>query len=652
MTGGEKLKKILSDIVETEDDTFRVYKDRKVIGNLIFESLMKKRDGKDANGKKFEGFYLTSRDNVVGLMSQLYGLVGLLSLISRYKVVPTEEEKKKIKEGVSWVIDYIQKNRYDLSPYLDSNVNADFFVDGRSKGNKVSYVGARTWIFSLLISARKAHLNGIIDFSAEMESIKKNIKKSVEFFVKAVIRKEDEPIGYGYANGCEDPSLFFTYSVVEAYSDFDDMVLANGDESAQDDELLEHINQDPQRGENELEMSKQFEEICFKLGDRAWEIFGRSRGNVLKGSFFSDRFDEDFHIITSEEIVNSSRSSVLFNTLYVIFILFYSYKNTRGKSEEENEEIKKSMSLGLQFIQNFYDELAADDKDSIVDRHIIAFDQKHTIERFSRELNDASILASSLLPMLAKANNLMAYYIYKFPQQKMGELFDKMLSAKLDDEWLWENRKYDLLSTERYLEAIADFFDYYEKFEKRYAEKSVSNTDIRKVLKKEVRDELEPRIAREQENKLKKEFDKRTEQQVKEEAKRYPIETRLNERIEERIEKTTMALICDSLNKLSEYNRLSEKDRKENALPEDVQKLYRSLQNYFESNFINSLNTAAALNNVANKDGLMKAGAADFHLTVTEFFNFIAKYNLDKDGSNKLSLGDIIQEYTKNKKEQ
>lgn len=655
MRNEDKLKIALKSLVETQDETFRVYRDRKVVGNLVFKALMSKRAGVSADDKKLEGYYLTSKDNEVGLMSQLYGLTGLLSLVNRYGVVPTDEEKKKIKSGVKWVLEYIEKNGYDLSPYLDKKINEDFFQHSdKVKGLDVSYIGARTWAFSMFVSARKAHLNKSIDFSAEMDQIKDRIKKNIKFFVKTVIRYADEPLGYGYANGCEDPSLFFTYSVVEAFADFDDLILGGENKTARDDELLEYINQDAKSDLSEQDLSEQFEDICFKLGDRAWNIFGRGkRGNILKSNLFSDRFDDNFHIITAEEIMNSSRSSALFNTLYVIFILFYSYKNLRGESDEENIEIKKSMSLGLQFIQNFYDELSAIEKDSIVDRHIIAFDQKHKFERFSKELNDATILASTLLPMLAKANNLIAFHVHKFPQQKMGELFDQMLSSKLDDNWLWENRKYDLLSTERYLEAIADFYDYYDKFERQYAEKSISDEELRVKLSEEVRKTMEPMIAKEQSRKINEKHKKEMETVFNEAANRYPIETQLNQRIENNINGRTLTLICDALDTLSKYNRLSEEDRQTVVLSGDEQKLRDSLCNYFESNFAHSFKIAATnanLNTDVEKIKLKEAGEIDFHQTVTAFFEFIAEHNLNRQGPNKLSLKEVFK-YIENNKE-
>jgi hypothetical protein len=663
-----KLKEALELLLETQDEdkTFRVYKDRKIVGDLIFKELIGKRKGVDSDNKPVEGFYLTSKNNEVGLMSQLYGIVGLLSLISRYKVEPTKEEIKIIKNGINEIVRYIVDSKgYDLSPYLDFKVNEDFFdkTKAKNKNKPTEYVGARTWAMALFTLVRKLHVDGIITFSEdEMEKIKARIRGNIKFFIHNVIYSKDgesKPIGWGYANDCEEPSLFFTYSVIEAFADFDDVCVgssllsadakkigseANNDGFAVcDDELLKYINE----GNQGEPLEKQLAKICLEMGDRAWDIFG----DALKNSFFGDRFDyksgEGISIVSKDEISNSSRSSVLFNNLYVIFILFYTYKNRRlNQSDKLDTEIKSSMSLSLQLIQNFYDELTLKDKDSIVDRHIIAFDQKHNKHtRLSRELNDASIQASSLLPMLAKAHNLMALHVYRFPQQEMGELLDKMLDAKLDNEWLWENRKYDLLSTERYLEAIADFYDYYDTFEKHYADKSKSNTEIRKEVTKDVRGKLEPRIAQELEIKLKKKHDQEIEAVKKETANLYPIETQLNQRINEK----TIALICDTLNSLSSYNVLSDGEKRKKTLSDIEQKLHIALQNYFDSLFARFLKNVTEDYEKEKIDKLKEASKNDFYDTVEAFFEFIAEHNINEQGVSKLSLKDIFTVITNDK---
>lgn len=624
-------------LIKDQDETFRLYVDRSEIGKKVLKSLNGKRDGVDSLGNKLDGFYLSSRNKEVGLMGQLYGINAMFTLMNRYGVEVSEEEKNEIKEGVKYVLKYVSDNGdcYDINPVLDAEVNNELFVD---KGN--SYVGAMTWALSLFVSARVAERKGLLEFSEDESSkIVKQIRHIVKFFVENVVGTEENPLGWGYANGCTEPSLFFTYSVVEAFADFDDNVLVGG-ELGPDEELINAIN--AMKGVEDVaeedKLTNRFRNLCFKIGDRAWDLFK----DVLKTDFFSDNFTSKFKVVSKDEILNSSRSSVLFNTLYVIFILFYSYTNVRN--EAESEEIVNSMNLALQLIQNFYDELRVAGKESIVDRHIIAFDQAHEqIRDFGKLLNEETIQASPFLPMLVKAHNLIAYYILEFPQQQMRELFDMMLDAQMEGEndWLWDKRKFDLLSTERYLESIADFFDYYDKYERNYADKSTTDTQRRK----EITEELTPRV----EQRLKKSLEashKKDIQEVKRNMeKEYPIEVSINQRIDKKIEERAMGMLTDAIDKIIAFNTAPQKQKAdiENSFTPEEKKLKDSVEALVFSYFADDIRVKSRAANEMSEKVLADAVKGDMAKFMTAFVEFIAYNNANLPEDKKSSLSEIFK---------
>ena len=623
-------------LIKDQDETFRLYVDRAEIGKRVLASLEKKRDGVDAFGNPVEGFYMSSRNKEVGLLSQVYGANAMFTLMNRYGIEMTDEQKAQIKDTLNYVISYIKENNncYDLNPILDPEVNTELFVDGKN-----NYIGTMTWSLSLFCAARTAERRGVLELTEEERTqIFKNIRSIVRFFVNNVVGTVERPLGWGYANGCTEPSLFFTYSVVEAFADFDDNIL-NGGDLGPDDELIAFINTARNKDEANNAYTSQYENICYKIGDRAWDLYK----DVLKTSFFSDNFSENFKLISRDEILNSSRSSVLFNTLYVIFTLFYSYTNARHK-DTDGEEIVDSMTLALQMIQNFYDELRAAGKDSIVDRHIIAFDQPHAkIRDFGKLLNEETIQASPFLPMLVKANNLIAYYILEFPQQQMGELFDMMLEAQMegDSNWLWDKRKYDILSTERYLESIADFFDYYDKFERNYADKST--TDARR--RKEITAEITPRV----EMRMKKNLEAAHRQDIEniklEMDKNYPIEIAINERIERMIEDRAMGMLNEAIDVIIKYNNANQahKAKIEESFKPYQKQLKEGLDNLMMSYFADDIRIKAQSANEMSELLLTESVKADMHKFMSAFVEFIAYNNANLPEDKKLSLADTFK---------
>lgn len=623
-------------LIENQDEIFRLYVDRSEIGKRVLASLDGKRDGTDAFGNAVEGFYLSARNKEVGLLGQLYGLNAMFTIMNRYKVPMDESHKEQIKKDLNYVFTYIENNSgvYDLHPVLDVDVNNEFFVE---KDNH--YVGALTWALSLMTSARVAERKGNLEFTpAESEKIKEQMSYIVRFFVKNVVGTEENPLGWGYTNGCTEPSLFFTYSVVEAFADFDDNILTGGD-LGKDEEMLNYIDgvEDSDDIADEDRFSERYKNLCFKIGDRAWELFR----DVLKTDFFSDNFSAGFKVISKDEILNSSRSSVLFNTLYVIFILFYSYTNVRN--EEESEEIVNSMSLALQLIQNFYDELCASERESIVDRHIIAFDQPHSdIKDIGKVLNEESIQASPIIPMLVKANNLIALYILKFPQQQMRELFDMMLESKMPgaNDWLWDKRKYDLLSTERYLESIADFFDYYDKHERPYAIKYTSESRRRA----EIRDEIKPKIELEVRDKLKERHKKDIEKVRRNIEKEYPIEVSINQRIDQKINERAMGMVIEAIDKIIEYNTTPERQKAEvmDGFSPEQKLLKEKMEALVASYLDNDIRVKAKNVDEMSKETLENAVKDDFKKFLGAFVEFIARNNAALPEEKKLSMADIF----------
>lgn len=618
-------------LIKDMDETFRLYSDRSEIGKLVLASLEKRRDGVDENGKPKNGFYMSSKSKEVGFLSRVYGANAMFTLMNRYGIDMSAEQKAQMKSDLNDIMQDIRahKDHYTLAPVLDQDTNYELFVD---EGN--DYVGAMTWALSLFCQARVAERNGVFSFTEEEhDELFRRIKDIIKFFVKNVIGTCENPLGWGYANNCKEPSLFFTYSVVEAFADFDDNVLTGG-ALGRDHDLISFIDTAESGSDCYTQL---YQDICFKIGDRAWEIYK----DVLKSDFFSDNFSESFKIVTKDEILNSSRSSVLFNTLYVIFILFYSYTNGRH-ADTDGEEIVDSMTLALQLIQNFYDELCAIGKESIVDRHILAFDQQHEwVDDFGKILNEENIQASPFLPMLVKANNLIAYYILMFPQKKMGELFDMMLIAKMDDEWLWDKRKYDILSTERYLESIADFFEYYDKFERSYAERSINNVKLKKDLKAE----LTPVIYDDVRSKLEDAHKKNVEKVKRTMSKNYPIEVAINSRIENMIKERSLELLNDSIEKIIKYNHESKarKNELKDSFDAGETRLYDNLGKLMMSYFAEDVRIKAQSANEMDEKLLSDSVQADMQKFMTAFVEFIAYNNAKLPEEKKLSIADIFK---------
>ncbi len=533
----EKTKKTSSDEV-----VFKAYASSDEIGQKIFESYKKRRT--EQEGRKV--FYSNERTKDAGFLSNVYGNVGIMALVNRMNVKLDSEDTKELVDNIYYIIDYIEENGYSLFPYIDKEDNR---IEGVELFNRnYPYIGSMTWVLSFLVSVRKAHKSGVIDISKEYsEKIIDRIKDIIEKFNASFIDKGDV-MGWSFTKECETPSLFFTYSVLEAYSDFDDNIIALDSETegsakgeALDKELLKAINKG--RKENE-EIHEIWKENCFKVADKVWVIYK----DVLKDSFVDDNFMKGFKTISRDDILKSNSSNALFNTIYLVFILFYGYVNARmaDKNDETGAaDVVLTMGSALQNVQRVYNQFRKEGLDYIIDTYYIVFNSKHQDERrrnaYTRKLNPKKLVDAKLMPTLVKANNVIAFHIDKYPLKQMSQLFEELLEnlPKTSDEFVWEAGEYDVKITERYIEAIADFYAYYDKYERLYSDNFNRNNALTQRQRKELEERTIRNYADGEKAKIEKEFEQK-EEKIRGE---YTIENAIREKTIKEFETGVISLM-------------------------------------------------------------------------------------------------------------
>lgn len=477
---------------------FKSYAPAKEIAERIFESYKKQY----IIDKDCKVFFNDDKEKKAGYLSNIYGCTGVLSLVNRMGAKLQDEDKETLVKNLYYIIDYIEDNGYTLFPYLSEEENLT--VDGDQLFNKrYPYIGAMTWALSFFTSIRKLNLDGEISIDEEYNrKIVKNIRNIIDHFNSSLIKdSQGNPLGWAFTNECSTPSLFFTYSVLEAYSDFEDNIMSvlesevEGEEStdAKDKELLELINK---KRDTEEEIQEIWKKNCFAVADNVWNVYK----DVLKDSFVDDTFLSGYKIITKDDIYKSNSSNALFNNIFLVFILVYGYVNVRSV---EKDDVILTMNAALQNVQRIYDQLKKEGMEYLVDSYVVSFKSKHLLRKdaYIKSLNSKKLIDATLMPILVKANNIIAFYISRYPVKQMSSLFDELFDEKSNSEWIWENKKYDVKITERYIEAIADFYAYYDKYERGYAERLKKNKALqeqeREKIRKRVESYLRPQLQAE-----------------------------------------------------------------------------------------------------------------------------------------------------------
>ncbi len=527
------------------DSFFRSYALRKDLGNRILKGIFSRTTVDENNVRHF---LLDDVEKRTGFLSDVYGCVGVFSLINRMNVKLTKEQKADLMGTVDWILDYIKNNGYTMDPYITSD---DFFNED------TPFYGAMTWSLSLLANLCRSMREGYFEFDDRKKNqIYKSMARIIEAFNNgARIDNTGKCIGWGFYVDGVQPSLFYTYSVLEAFSDFEDSVLGGEDVDfaqstdntteedtnfaigSRDEELIrylkEHVNSRTAFDGTEMNGLKYWRESCFEAALNVWN----KAKDIIKHSFVGDNFFTEDNVvpeIKEADIMKSSTSNALINTLFVVFTGIYGYVNKENQSKDGDnlDEVMDTMREALQNVQKTYDLLAQRGMEYIVDSYSLLFQsgmgkQGTDFERkCSSRLNSENIFDSSLLPLLVKSNSMMAFYIQQFPQKQMGELFEKLFDKISLDAWnegeylIWDGNKYNVKNTERYLEAVADFYDYFDVYEKSYVKNKEQNeATIAARLEKE-----KPVWKQEVDKELRAEYDTQFKLWQAEEVRKHQFE--------------------------------------------------------------------------------------------------------------------------------
>ena len=502
MAINEKVSKLIYQDVNNEQQSseegtqlrFKSFKPKREIFRAVLKDLMNKRDGVGV-------FYDGDKNRKGGYLSDVYGCTALLSLANDGSVELNKEQRDSLTNNIRYIIKEIKEYGFTLYPYINSYDNTisrekdGVMVDETLFGHHYPYTGALTWTISFLTSVKKAtkkpnpEVNAeehrYLDLDAEIiRDINNLIVTIVDHFNTSVIKTADPDnpektlyLGWSFTNGCLEPSLFFTYSVLEAFSDFEDNVL----DLVMDENgyvINEYGNITRQFKESESDLAELFStrtglngveswaNACASAAKNIWKVYGRT----LRNDFVDDKFLNGFGVVTLDDIMKMDHSNALFNNVFLVSSLLYGWTNVL--IPEEQKEIVSTMEISLQNVQRAIDYLKRKNRDYIVESYTIPFTNLHKEygDLYIRKLNYRRLDDTTILPILIKANNMIAVYITKYPVKKMDELFEEIFdeSNMSDKEVLWDDRGYDVKITERYIEAISQFYAYYISYEEDY----------------------------------------------------------------------------------------------------------------------------------------------------------------------------------------
>ena len=197
---------------------------------------------------------------------------------------------------------------------------------------------------------------------------------------------------------------------------------------------------------------------------------------------FKDKIADHFvypnaNIVDEKSIENSGSSNELFNGLFVIGIILNSAYDAQ-LPEDEYENLIDVLQACVQKTQRYYDALERKGESYKVNNYVLQFIEKDPVnEKLGTILRKSSIKVSSLVPILLKMNNLVSEFVIQYPQRQMRNHLISIMKNRMESNdksvedariWLWEGDEYQSISNYYYIDALNAFYNYYDKYEKRY----------------------------------------------------------------------------------------------------------------------------------------------------------------------------------------
>ena len=247
-----------------------------------------------------------------------------------------------------------------------------------------------------------------------------------------------------------------------------------------------------------------------EVSQTLWAKFDLRDGNFKKefeNNFFQE--DTDGKLATEEYIRNTGRTNTLFTGLLIIGIMMnagydkqFSKTNTKNNDDDDYEyrKFQNKLFVHVAKVQRLYDDLEQEDKSFFVDTLMLTFNESFDTETkiLVNQMRKENIRVMPLSTMLLKTNHLLSEYIIQYPQKQMVASLQSIAKSRYTTDkgpkWLWEKDNYHAISNYYYVDAIFNFYRYYETYEKKYVvdyDETVKEIANNPVSFPEVQKELE-----------------------------------------------------------------------------------------------------------------------------------------------------------------
>ncbi len=465
-----------------------------------------------------------------GILSDTQAFQALVTLINDLNLTGSKSKaqvKQLIKKIFSTVNPKEGEYVFNTSPYLHKS---DAFKDGtHSYIDTITWViSSLLGLFRLYINNKMEIEKETIDTAVEIYKV--CVRYLIDSYIENGSGKSRFKRGWNFTKGADVPSLYFTFAVSETLIDmlttFENVIRSADIElvSYDIDSKLRKIATPEDIEEKKSQLRVSYEKHVVALSDgneagrREAEIFKlvndgldvydnnsmyrlleekvKDAANgiwaIVKDDISSSFYSADLESkITEQGIEQSSSNDALFNSIFIIntvinagldedaedMINYFTPADSSAYDEaiSEYDTMRDYLRMAYDHVWQTYRALSKNGKDYKVNEYTLSFDESFrdkTTAAIAVELRKARIRVFSLMPLLVKTKTTIGEFVIAYPQYDMQIYLEAILQHRYESDsqkralWVWEKDAYSTSSNYYFISALADFYNYYEEYEK------------------------------------------------------------------------------------------------------------------------------------------------------------------------------------------
>lgn len=387
-----------------------------------------------------------------GLIYSCSGAVSLLLIINSFDEL---DERGAVQEIVLKEFDkayeHVGQKGFDATPLVADTLTKSMFSPQASP--RYYYMDSVSWVLGLALHVRLAIRNENFTFEADeakravLDRAYELTRTTLEIICGAMCPQG----GWNFSNGCTVPHLYYSYAVAEGLADFGDYALGetpeifgeSTQEKAKDQELLEFLG----------------EELIGRV-----EEARRKTGGWLKDTYLNDLGRRE--VRPAEDGGKQQEGHILLYYSYFVLDMLVICKTDEFFADWA-DRINRGVEHGIYLSRIDFDRAFADKAwfDNPDESSLPLNWENH--ENPGLTPKRIKLEEPGLVPLSVRCNALYAYYFANGEDQKMFNLFSILFNNRHAETGLWDSYSYNLMVTERAIEALVDYNDYLLKFEAR-----------------------------------------------------------------------------------------------------------------------------------------------------------------------------------------